>query len=400
MDKKRHQDCPIIKHYRSHRDPVTWTGQGEIGSQWLVTGYDAYKLVTCDPRFSADYFHPGYPSVFPVRRRAQADGPKPWRTYSGMDAPEHAMHRRLVAPEFKAQRIGELRPWIQQVVHHRLDHLFKEGQTANLGRNFAAPIAAEVICGMLGVPKNRIEAWSRYSDILVGDGTDHAAVAAASAGFRGELATFISDKDKAPGSDLTSRLITTYRKEIDYAPEQILEFVGAIFLAGLKSTASMIGLSALTLLETPDAARAISSGETDAVAMVVDELLRFHSIADRVTVRVALEPVEIGKHTIHPGDGIVASSASANRDPEVFADPNIFNPSRACRHHVAFGYGPHRCLGEHLARLEIEVALSALFSRFPDLALAVSHPRPNIDESGIFRGLTEPLMVTSQSGGQ
>lgn len=400
MAKTMREDDPIAgDDADSRRGPVARAGPGE-GGQWLVTGYEAYKQVARDPRFSADHFHPGYPSVFPVRRRAPADGQKHWRTYSGMDAPDHTAHRRRVAPEFTLRRIAELRPWVQCVVRNRLDRLFEGRETADLEWDFAACVAAEVISGVLGVPEDRINAWARYSDVLVGDGTDRSAVAAASGGFRGELAAFIADKDRVPGADLTSRLITTYRRVPGYAPEQILEFVGAIFLAGLKSTASMIALGALTLLDAPDAARSIRSGEPGAIAPVVEELLRFHSIADRVSARVAVEPVEIAGHTIFPGNGVVASSAAANRDPTVFADPDTFDPDRVCRQrHVAFGYGPHRCLGEPLARLELEVALSALFGRFPDLVLADGYSRPGIDESGVFRGLTGPLMVTRSPSG-
>jgi adenosylmethionine-8-amino-7-oxononanoate aminotransferase/cytochrome P450 len=383
-----------IRPISGQREPVTCTERDGMSDQWIVTGYDAYKLVAGDPRFSADHFHPGYPSVFPVRRRAPAEG-KPWRTYSGMDAPDHAAHRRLVAPEFKVGRIAELRPWVERLISHRLDLLFQGRPIADLEREFAVPISVEVIRGVLGIPEDRIDAWTRFSDVLVGDGADRAAVAAASAGFRQELAAFIAGKNAALDTDLTSRLIATYRRESRYVPEQVLEFVGAIFLAGLRSTASMIALGALTLLEAPDAAQSIASGQPDAVAPVVDELLRFHSIADRVTARVALEPVDICGHQIHSGDGVVASTASANRDPAVFDDPNTFDPRRSRSQHVAFGYGPHRCLGEQLARLEIEMALSALFSRFPGLVLATGHPRPGIDESGIFRSLNAPLMVTN-----
>ena len=396
MAKTMRPDGPITgSNAATRRNPVTLIGPGEVGSQWLVTGHDMYKQFASDPRFSADHFRPGYPSVFPVRRRATADGQKVWRTYSGMDAPDHAAHRRLIAPEFAARRIAELRPWVQRVVHDRLDRLFKGHETADLEQEFAAMVAAEVISKLLGVPEDRINAWAHYSDILVGDGMDRASVAAASAGFRAELAAFIADKDATPGADLTSSLIATYRRESSYAPEQVLEFVGAIFLAGLKSTASMIAVGALTLLEASVAARLIASGEPGAIARVVDELLRFHSIADRVTARVAVEPVEIAGRTICPGDGIVVSSFAANRDPTVFADPDTFDVGRARRRHVAFGYGPHRCLGEHLARLEIEIALSALFCRFPDLALADGYPRPSIDTSAVFRRLTAPLMVSS-----
>lgn len=377
-------------------DRVTGAGSNTFATNWLVSGYDAYKLVSRDPRFSADYLHPNYPSVFPVRRRAPETGPKPLRTYSGMDPPEHAAHRRFVAPEFKAERVAELRPWVRGLVDDRLDLLFSGRQIADLVRDFAAPISADVILRLLGVPSDKSVDWVAYAHILAGDGADRAAVAAASAGFRRQLAEFIAEKGAVASADLTGRLLATYRREQGNSPEQVLEFVGSIFLAGFKSTTSMIALGAMTLMDVPDAARSVASDESGAAAAVVDELLRFHSVADRVTARVALEQVEIAGCKIQPGDGVVASTVGANRDPTEFVDPNTFDAGRDCRHHVAFGYGPHRCLGEHLAQMEIEVALTGLFRRFPNLTLAAGHPRPEIDESGIFRGLAAPLMVAAQ----
>lgn len=379
-------------------DPIVLTRPNEVGAQWLVTGYEAYKLVARDRRFSADHFHPGYPSVFPVRRQTPPDGSVPWRTYSGMDAPAHGCHRRLVAPEFTARRVATLRPWLRRLVRHRLNQMFQRQDSADLERDFAVPVAAEVICGLLGVPKNRIEAWGKYSEVLVGDGKDQAAVAGASTGFRRELADFVGRKERVPGPDLTSRLIGTYRRESHYASEQILELVGSVFLAGMNSTASMIALGALTLIDVPEAAGAITLDEPGSSESCVDELLRFHSVADRVTARVALEAVRIGRHTIRPGEGVVASSAAANRDPSVFTNPDVVDACRTSASHVAFGYGPHRCLGEHLARLEIQVALSALFGRYPGLTLADGHPRPRVDNSRVFRGFAEPLMVSSPNG--
>jgi cytochrome P450 len=396
MTGKAGQGNPIIAGGGRRRSSMKWAMFGETTGSWVAIGYNTFKQVARDPRFSSNHFHPNFPSVFPMQRGAARKMQKEWRTYSGMDVPEHTAHRRKVAPEFTARRIAELRPWVQNIVQERLDRLFKGHENVDLKLSFAGPVASEVICGLLGVSGRRIETWIQHSAILLGDGADRSRVASASAEFREDLGRFVAEKDAAPGTDLTSHLIAEYRRESIYCQEQIREFVGAIFLAGFESTASMIALGALTLLDTPEAVRAIASGVPGVTKRVVDELLRFHSIADLVTARVAVDTVEIAGCTILKGDGVVASTAAANRDPSVFTDPDAFDIGRVSRPHVAFGYGPHRCLGEHLARLEIEVALSALFTQFPHLSIADSHPKPEIATSGVFRGLAAPLIVTSK----
>ncbi len=360
---------------------------------WLVSGYEAFKRITRDPRFSADHFNPGYPSVFPVKRRHATGDPPPLRTYSGMDPPCHGFHRRMVSNEFAYRRCEALRPWIRGYVERRLDDLFAVSNPADLVTDYAEPIASEVICSLLGLPCDARSEWTALSRQLVGNGRDRAAVASSSKRFRLLVARFVANKEIDRGDDLTSRLIQKYEDASRYDSAQIVEFIGAIFLAGLHSTASMIVFGALTLLDHPEAARSIATGDEDALSSTVNELLRFHSIADRVTARVALEDVVIEGQRIAAGEGVVASSAGANMDPSMFECPELFDPARRARHQMSFGYGRHRCLGEHLARVEIAVALAELFSRYTDLALAEGFHRPWIDESCVFRRLKGPLMV-------
>jgi pentalenic acid synthase len=150
----------------------------------------------------------------------------------------------------------------------------------------------------------------------------------------------------------------------------------------------MLGLGAFTLLEHPDQLAAMRENP----AAAVEELLRYLSIIDGPMARVALEDIEIGGITIKAGEGIIIGTPIANRDPDAFPDPDLFDVTRAENHHVAFGFGVHQCLGQNLARMELELALTALFDRIPALRLAIpagdARMRP-----GDIAGLTE-LPVT------
>jgi cytochrome P450 monooxygenase len=135
-----------------------------------------------------------------------------------------------------------------------------------------------------------------------------------------------------------------------------------LLIAGHETTANNIALGVVTLLSNPQ-----WIGDDRAV----DELLRYHSVADLVALRVAVEDVEIGGQLIRAGEGVIPLIAGANHDLDSFERPDEFDPGRAARHHVAFGYGVHQCLGQNLARLELEIVFSTLFARIPTLRVAV-----------------------------
>ncbi|MFD1051175.1 cytochrome P450, partial [Kibdelosporangium lantanae] len=143
-----------------------------------------------------------------------------------------------------------------------------------------------------------------------------------------------------------------------------------LLVAGHETTASALSLAVITLLDHPDQLAVLRS-DTSVMPSAVEELLRYLSIVDAGPARVAKEDIEISGVTIKAGEGILITSSIANRDPATFPNPDTFDITRSARHHVAFGYGVHQCLGQNLARMEIELALPALFDRVPDIQLAV-----------------------------
>jgi cytochrome P450 monooxygenase len=151
-----------------------------------------------------------------------------------------------------------------------------------------------------------------------------------------------------------------------------------LLIAGHETTANNIGLGVTTLLTNPQ-----WKGDD----RVIEEVLRYHSVADLVCLRVAIEDVEIGGQLIRAGEGVVPLIAAANYDETVFECPHAFNPARTDRQHVAFGYGVHQCLGQNLVRMEMEVAFRALFERVPTLELAAPLSELAFKYDGVLFGL-------------
>lgn len=298
-----------------------------------------------------------------------------------LDPPEHTRFRRLLIPEFTVRRIRELRPGIQALVDQLIDDMLARGSEAELVEAFGLALPSLVICQLLGVPYADREFFqARTREMLSSDGDFHKPAFA----IREYLDGLVTKAEQAPRDDLLGRLITGGRLTHD-------ELVGVMFLllvAGHETTANMIPLAALTLLRHPDQL-AVLREDPERWPMAVEELLRYHSIVDWVAFdRVAVEDQEIGGQLVRKGEGIFVLGASANRDERAFERPDAFDVERGARHHVAFGYGVHQCLGQNLARAELEIALRALFERLPGLRLAVAEAELPAKYDGAIFGLT------------
>jgi cytochrome P450 len=143
-----------------------------------------------------------------------------------------------------------------------------------------------------------------------------------------------------------------------------------LLLAGHETTANMISLGVVGLLSHPDQL-AVITADPSRTPLAVEEMLRYFTIVEMVTARVATEDVRIGEVTIKADDGVVVSGLSVNWDPAVFENPAELDVTGGARHHIAFGYGPHQCLGQNLARMELQIVFDTLFRRIPNLRLAV-----------------------------
>nr|WSW67532.1 cytochrome P450 [Streptomyces sp. NBC_00995] len=353
---------------------------------WLVTGHAEARALLVDPRLSSDRENP----AFPVFARRLAATTQRRVELLGLDDPEHNVQRRMLIPSFTVRRAAALRPGIQEIVDRLLDAMVEQGPPAELVEAFALPVPSMVICALLGVPYADHEFFEAQSRKLLRGpaGSDvEAARDALSAYFR----ALIERKRRDPGDGLLDELIARQLETGAVDLEELVRLAQILLVAGHETTANMISLGTLTLLQHPDQLARLRAGG-DGVPAAVEELLRFLSIADGLS-RVAVEDIEVGGVTLRAGDGVLLSTAVINRDGAACPSPDELDLGRGARNHVAFGFGIHQCLGQNLARAELEIALPALFSRLPGLRLAVPAEEIPCKPGDTVQGLIE-LPVT------
>ena len=331
---------------------------------WLVTGHALARRLLVDQRLSSDRTRDGFPAT--SRRLAEVRARKV--ALLGVDDPEHRTQRKMVLPEFTLRRATALRPRIRQIVDERLDAMIAQGAPADLVPSFALPVPSMVICALLGVPYSDHEFFEEQSRRLL-RGPLPADVREARDRLESYLGKLIDSKRTSPGDGLLDDLIRDRLAEGEIDREQLVSFAVILLIAGHETTANMISLGTYTLLENPGRLAELRA-DPALLPGAVEELMRMLSIADGL-LRTATEDVEAAGHTIRAGDGVVFSTSVINRDETVYPEPDALDWHRPARHHVAFGFGIHQCLGQNLARAELEIALGALFERLPTLRLAV-----------------------------
>ncbi|GAB7052797.1 cytochrome P450 [Catenuloplanes indicus] len=315
-----------------------------------------------DPRFSSDRRLPGFPSLTEDRLRA---APARRTPLVMMDPPEHGSARRAVVGEFTVRRMEALRPRIQQIVDEYIDAMLAGPRPADLVAALSLPVPSLVICELLDVPYADHDFFLAASATLLSLSAPARERAAAAEALHVYLAGLIARRREHPGDDLLSRQLA---KSDDIEALVSLGFL--LLLAGHETTANMTSLGVVALLGHPDQLKAITTDPSRTPA-AVEELLRYLTIAEFATSRVAREDVELGGVLIRAGEGVVTLGNAANRDPAAFPDGADLDVARGARHHIAFGFGPHQCLGQNLARLELQIVFDTLFRRVPGLHLAV-----------------------------
>jgi cytochrome P450 monooxygenase len=340
---------------------------------WLVTRHEDVRTVLTDRRISSNPAHDGFPSLL-GRTGGVPDTEEMPGWFVALDPPEHNRFRKTLIPEFSVRRIRELRPAIERIVAERIDAMLAGGNSADLVSAFALPVPSLVISSLLGVPNVDREFFEAKTRVLVTTTSSDQDREDATKQLLRYLNRLIVIKKRRPGEDLISRLLAAGTMS-----DRELSGVSMLLLiAGHETTANNIALGVTTLLLNP---------EWQGDERAVEEILRYHSVADLVALRVAVEDVEIGGQLIKAGEGIVPLVASANHDDSAFGCPAHFDPGRSARHHVAFGYGVHQCLGQNLVRMEMEVAYSALFERIPTLELAQPAEDLPFKYDGVLFGL-------------
>ena len=352
---------------------------------WLVTRYADQRALLADPRTSADITRPGYPSSAPVRGSSFS--------FILMDDPEHARQRRMVTAPFTIKRVEAMRPAVQKIVDGLIDDMLAGPPRADLVQAFALPVPSLVICELLGVPYADHDFFQENSKILISRSAAPEERGAAHAKLIGYLDELMGHKIARPADDLLSGLGTRVGAG-ELSRREAAETGVLLLIAGHETTANMIALGTLALLEHPDQLALLrDSDDPKAVAGAVEELLRYLNITHGGRRRVAVEDIEIGGEVIRAGEGIIVPNDIGNRDPEVFADPDRLDLGRDARRHVAFGFGVHQCLGQPLARMELQVVYSTLYRRIPTLRLAADLEQIPFKHDGSVYGVYE-LPVT------
>jgi cytochrome P450 len=355
---------------------------------WMVTRYADVLAALSDPRLSND----------PHQATALTEvlrGDLLSRSMIGTDPPEHTRLRRLVSKAFTARRVEGLRPRVQEITDALLDRISPRG-CADLVADFGLPLPITVIGELLGIPEADRDRFREWTDEMLDrpfdPGSDLALVAAARERMHGYLADLVAAKQARPADDLLTDLVEATDEGERLDAQELLAMTFLLLIAGYVTTVSLIGNGTLALLRQPeqlDRPRA----DPSLVPQMVEELLRFDGPVNPGLTRFALEDLEIGGMRIPRGDMVMLAIAAADRDPRRFSDPDRLDVGAVDPGHLAFGRGIHYCLGAPLARLEGQIAFTALLTRLPGLTLAGREDELRWTGGGVLRSLRE-LPVT------
>ncbi|MFF7071759.1 cytochrome P450 [Streptomyces pseudovenezuelae] len=355
---------------------------------WLVTGHGTARALLADPRLSTDRTRDGFPA--PTARFAAVRNRR--TALVGVDDPEHRVQRRMMVPSFTLRRATELRPRIQEIVDERIDAMIAQGPPAELVSAFALPVPSTVICALLGVPYADHDFFEGQSRRLLRGPTADDVMDA-----RDQLEEYVDElidhKQKQPeaGDGVLDELVHRQLRDGELNREELIALAIILLVAGHETTANMISLGTFTLLQHPDRLAELRT-DPALIPNAVEELMRMLSIADGL-LRMALEDIEVAGTTIRAGEGVVFATSVVNRDEDVYAAPDTLDWHRPARHHLAFGFGIHQCLGQNLARAELEIALRTLFDRLPTLRLAAPAEKIPFKPGDTIQGMLE-LPVT------
>lgn len=350
-----------------------WSG-AEV---WLVTRFDDVRTVLSDPRFSADWRVSGFPHHSPASESMMGG------LFLRTDGEYHMKVRRLLLREFTVKYAEALRPRLEAVIHEQIDSMLERGPPAELVEELALVLPTRAICLILGVPYEDREIFQNTVNVIVRYGADPQDQRNALAALDDYMRQLTAAKASAPEiDDLMSRLMHGPVANGELSAEEAARACSVLVLAGHETTANQIALSILSFLVEPEARPALLA--ENGMRPAVEELLRFWSINQFAPRRVALEDVELGGVVVRAGEGLIMSLPAANRDPRQFGEQDLeaLDVTREGRQQIAFGFGPHQCLGQNLARMEMRIVLKILFERMPTLRLAkpVEELRFNTDQ--------------------
>ncbi|WP_046727847.1 cytochrome P450 [Streptomyces humi] len=351
------------------------------GHAWLVTRYEDVRFVTSDPRFSREEV---------VGRDVTSMRPEPVASQTAglqyIDPPRHNRLRRVVARAFTGRAMQRLRPMAERRAAELLDTMEAAGPPADLMEHLHGPFPIAVIRDFLGVDEKDWHRWAATGEALLSAGADSEQRARQAArDTRARIAELLRSRREKPREDLAGVLAqATGAGEI--TDDEAISLATAIQVSGGHAVRNNSGSMMYALLTHPKHLDRLRR-EPELLPKAVDELFRYVPHRNGVGIpRVAVQDVEVGGQLIRAGEVVYNAYVSANRDPAVFADPDDLDFDRTDGPHLAFGHGPHHCMAAIMARMEAEVLIASVLTRFPAIRLAVPPEQVEFQRQGLIRG--------------
>ena len=377
-------------------DPCHWSPRLKA---WVLTRYEDVRAVCLDNAMSSDRLRPYFATLPPEEARRVAEIMKVlslWMVFR--DPPEHTRLRRLTSKVFHVKSMHAMRPRIEALARWLMDEI-GDRATFDFVGDFAGPLPALAIMDMLGVPREELGRVKRLSDdmaLFIGSSRMAQEKYDIAGAATREMASFfrgmIAARRAQPRADLLSELVALEDGGDRLSEDELVASCILLLFAGHETTTNHIANGLLALLRFPGEMARLRADPTLAPA-AVEELLRYDG-PNGAQVRIVREEQEMHGRRLKPGDRVFILLNAANRDPRAYADPDRVALSRAGPPHLAFGFGPHICLGFPLARLEGQIALPAVLARWPDLELTGA-PLEWLN-SMVFRGVKSmPVRVRS-----
>ncbi|WP_214409314.1 cytochrome P450 [Sphaerisporangium fuscum] len=375
------------------RCPVTHVRLPSGDVAGLVSGYDDVRTVLSDQRFSRRLDREGAARMATTEDGGLFNRPQ----MAGVDISEgdgHRRWRRLLSRSFTVKKMEAWRPTIQRIADDLIDGMVAKGSPADIVADLGLPLPVRVICALVGAPaedQDRFAHWSQVSLTLTRYTQQD--VDRAQAEFYQYVSDLVERKRANPGDDLLSELTTISDAEDGrLSHEELIATVRGLLVAGHETTSNMIGKMSAMLLADRRHFEAVVD-DPDLVRGTVEEVLRMDTNLGFGLPRYISEDIELSGMTVPAGTTLIVNSGAANRDERKFADPDRFDPRREPNQHITFGAGPHFCLGQTLARVELQVTLATLARRLPALRLR-DHPDDLRLRTGLVTGGFQDLGVT------
>lgn len=349
---------------------------------WIVLRHNEVRQVLEDPTISVDPSGPNFPQV-----RAGQSFTRNDVIIKHMDPPLHGKIRKMLAPWFTPKRINSLRDGMQRTIDEAVDRLLTLEKPVNFHREFSLVIPSMVICQQLGIDYGYHHDFERFAATITSSTASRDDFVAANQGLFAIEAKILDEQLETPGDGIVGELAKRL-KSGDITREQALAQFHILILGGHETTAHTISMGMLVLWRHPEVLERLRQQPED-WGKAINEMLRMHCIADGTMTRVTTAEINVGSVIIPAGEGIVPVMTPANYDPRVWEDPTKFDIDRDTTLHVGLGAGIHSCLGQNLARAELEIAFETLTRRVPTLKLAVPEGEIVFTGGGFVYGVAD-----------